>query len=108
MRPRATATTSEVCYNTRPFSVARFLPALPLDRPILSLEELSRRALSTPGATACVGVEGSGPALVAQRLLRDGAPRVVCLCADTEAAQRTTSDLSALSGGLGFASLPAS
>jgi transcription-repair coupling factor (superfamily II helicase) len=88
--------------------VARFLPALPLDRPILSLEELSRRALSTRGTTACVGVEGSGPALVAQRLLRDGAPRVVCLCADTEAAQRTASDLSALSGGLGFASLPAS
>ena len=58
-------------------------------------------------ALACVGVEGSGAALIAHRLLRDGTGRVVCVAADTEAAQRTASDLGAITAGLGFAGLPA-
>src|SRR5262245_14349596 len=56
---------------------------------------------------ACVGVEGTGAALVAHRLALRGASRVVCVCADGESAQRTGSDLAALGRGLGFARLPA-
>jgi transcription-repair coupling factor (superfamily II helicase) len=44
--------------------------------------------------------------LVAERLVRAGASRVICVCADGEVAQRSASDLSALSGGLGLAQLP--
>jgi transcription-repair coupling factor (superfamily II helicase) len=86
--------------------VARFLSALPLDRKIVSVEELARQALSGRAQRACVGVEGAGPALVAERLLRSGAKRVVCVCADSDVAQRSFGDLSALSGGLGFSRLP--
>ena len=85
----------------------RFIASLPSDRSILTLEELARRALASPGGLACVGVEGAGSALLAHRLLRSGAPRVVCLCADTEVAQRTVSDLAAFARGLGFSRLPA-
>ena len=85
--------------------VARFLAPLPADRSILTLEELARRALAGRGSFACVGVEGSGSALVAHRLARVGAARVVCVCADAEVAQRTASDLSAFARGLGFARL---
>jgi transcription-repair coupling factor (superfamily II helicase) len=80
---------------------------LPADRSILTLEELARRALGARSGLACVGVEGSGSALLAHRLIRSGAPRVVCLCADAEVAQRTASDLSAFTRGLGFSRLPA-
>jgi transcription-repair coupling factor (superfamily II helicase) len=86
--------------------VQRFLASLPLDRKIITLEELSRLTLQGVGTSACVGVEGSGAALVAQRLVRQGAARVICVCADAEVVQRTTSDLSALSSGLGLAQLP--
>jgi transcription-repair coupling factor (superfamily II helicase) len=86
--------------------VERFLASLPLDRSIVTLEDLARRTLQSVATTACVGVEGSGAALVAQRLLRSGAARVICLCADGEVAQRTASDLSAFTGGLGLAQLP--
>jgi transcription-repair coupling factor (superfamily II helicase) len=86
--------------------VARFLSALPLDRQILSVEELARLALAGRSQLACVGVEGSGPALLAERLLRGGAKRVVCVCADGDVAQRSFGDLSALSAGLGFSRLP--
>ena len=85
----------------------RFLAPLPSDRSILTLEELSRRVLSSKSSLACVGVEGSGTALVAHRLARAGASRVVCVCADAEAAQRTASDLAAFARGLGFGKLPA-
>ena len=85
----------------------RFLAPLPADRSILTLEELARRVLDSRAGLPCVGVEGSGGALVAHRLLRSGAPRVICLCADAEAAQRTASDLTAFSRGLGFSRLPA-
>ena len=63
--------------------------------------------LESRAGLSCVGVEGSGGALVAHRLLRSGAPRVICLCADAEAAQRTASDLTAFTRGLGFSRLPA-
>lgn len=86
----------------------KFLAPLPPDRAILSLSELVRLAAGGAGVTACVGVEGSGAALVAERLVRSGVSRVVCVCADAEAAQRTTSDLSALCGGLGLSQLPGS
>ncbi|HKY36058.1 MAG TPA: transcription-repair coupling factor [Polyangiaceae bacterium] len=86
----------------------RFLAPLPLDRSIVSLDELARRTLASRGSSACVGVEGSGVALLAGRLLRSDAARVICVCADTEAAQRTASDLTAVTAGLGFAGLPAS
>ena len=88
-------------------AVPRFLAPLPVDRRILTLEELARRALASRGGLACVGVEGAGSALVAHRLLRSGAPRVVCVCADAESAQRTASDLAAFARGLGFRRLPA-
>lgn len=87
--------------------VQRFLTPLPADRSILTLEELARRALASRGGFACVGVEGSGAALVAHRLVQSGASRVVCICADAEGAQRTASDLSAFTRGLGFAKLRA-
>jgi transcription-repair coupling factor (superfamily II helicase) len=87
--------------------VQRFLAPLPEDRSILTLEELARRALASRGALACVGVEGAGAALVAHRLARSGAGRVVCVSADQESAQRTHSDLAAFARGLGFAKLPA-
>jgi transcription-repair coupling factor (superfamily II helicase) len=89
-----------------PRAVQRFLASLPLDRKIVTLEELSRRTLGGVSSAACVGVEGAGAALVAERLVRSGASRVICVCADAEVAQRTASDLSALSGGLGLAQLP--
>src|SRR5687768_7183975 len=88
-------------------NVPRFLAPLPLDRDILSLEELARRTLASRGSSACVGVEGSGSALVAQRLLRSDAARVICVCADTDAAQRLSGDLAAITFGLGFSGLPA-
>jgi transcription-repair coupling factor (superfamily II helicase) len=90
-----------------PALVPRFLAQLPADRSILSLEELARRALGSRGGLACVGVEGAGSALVAHRLVQSGAPRVICLCADAESAQRTASDLAAFTRGLGFSRLPA-
>jgi transcription-repair coupling factor (superfamily II helicase) len=86
--------------------VERFLASLPLDRSIVTLEDLARRTLQSVTTAACVGVEGSGAALVAQRLVRSGASRVICVCADAEVAQRTSSDLSAFAGGLGLAQLP--
>jgi transcription-repair coupling factor (superfamily II helicase) len=87
--------------------VHRFLAPLPEARTILTLDELARRASSGRGAFSCVGVEGSGAALVAHRLARSGAARVVCVCADAEVAHRTQSDLSAFVRGLGFSRLPA-
>ncbi len=85
----------------------RYLPQLPLDRRLVSVEALSRELLQGKGSLSCVGAEGSSTALMAHRLVRAGAPRVVCLVADSEAAQRTASDLTALSRGLGLAQLPA-
>jgi hypothetical protein len=87
--------------------VHRFLAPLPSDRAILTLGELSRRALASREGHSYVGVEGSGAALVAHRLAQSGAARVVCVCADSDAAQRTASDLAAFARGLGFAKLPA-
>ncbi len=85
----------------------RFIAPLPADRSILTLEELAHRVLGSKRGLSCVGVEGSGAALVAHRLVRSGASRVVCICADADGAQRTASDLAAFTRGLGFARLPA-
>ncbi|HYQ14636.1 MAG TPA: CarD family transcriptional regulator, partial [Polyangiaceae bacterium] len=85
----------------------RFLAPLPEDRAILTLDELGRRAASSKSGLSCVGVEGSGAALVAHRLARAGSARIITVCADSEAAQRTQSDLAALTRGLGFGRLPA-
>jgi transcription-repair coupling factor (superfamily II helicase) len=87
--------------------VQRFLAPLPEDRSILTIEELARRAASGTGRLDCVGVEGSGAALVTHRLARSGASRVIVICADAEGAQRTQSDIAALARGLGFGKLPA-
>ncbi|HVY24938.1 MAG TPA: transcription-repair coupling factor [Polyangiaceae bacterium] len=85
----------------------RFVAALPADRHIVTLEALARQVLASKSAQACVGVEGSGAALLAHRLARIGATRVVVLTADADAAQRTASDLAALARGLGFSKIPA-
>jgi len=87
--------------------VHSFLAPLPEDRRIVTLDELARQAAVGRGVMACVGVEGSGAALVAHRLARTGTARVVCVCADAEAAQRTQADLAAFVRGLGFGRLPA-
>jgi len=86
--------------------VTRFLSQLPLDRRILSVEQVSRELLERSGSPACVGAEGCAAALVSHRLVRLGASRVVCVTADAESAQRMASDLTALSRGLGLATLP--
>jgi transcription-repair coupling factor (superfamily II helicase) len=85
--------------------VPRFLASLPVDRKISTLDELARSALASARGVGCVGVEGTGPALLAHRLARSGAGRVVCVCADAEAAQRTANDISACVAGLGFPQL---
>jgi transcription-repair coupling factor (superfamily II helicase) len=87
--------------------VHRFLAPLPEDRAIVTLDELARRAAAGRGLLSCVGVEGSGAALVAQRLARTSSRRVVCVCADSEVAQRTASDLATFVRGVGYGRLPA-
>lgn len=85
----------------------KFLSPLPEDRTIVDFDQLARQTLSSRGSSAFVGVEGAGVALAAHRLAHAGAKRVVCVCADAEASQRTASDLAAFARGLGFGKLPA-
>ena len=83
-----------------------FLPRLPEDRAIITANDAARTALSRPGLTALVGVEGSGPALVAQALAAQASRQVVYLAASNEAAQQAAGDLAALGKGLPLTHLP--
>src|SRR6478609_3753928 len=83
-----------------------FLPRLPEDRTILTAGEAARLGLARPGLTPLVGVEGSGPALVSQALIAQGARQVVYVAASSELAQQAAGDLAALGKGLPLAHLP--
>jgi transcription-repair coupling factor (superfamily II helicase) len=87
--------------------LAAYLPPFQSDRRILDLEQLARELPERAGTLSCVGVEGSGAALVAHQLLRGATKRIAYVTADTEAAQRAASDLAALSRGLPHPKLPA-
>ena len=75
-------------------------PSLPEDRTVLTLAQLAKQALARREPLHVVGAEGCAPALVARALALGGAPSVLCVVSDTEAARRTAADLAFLSRGL--------
>ena len=83
-----------------------FLPHLPEDRRIVSVEDAARRALERAELTHFVGAEGAGPALVSHALAAAGAKQVVYVTANAEVAQQAVADLTALGRGLPLTRLP--
>jgi len=82
------------------------MPRLPEDRQIVTSVEAARRASTAKRATAFVGAEGSGPALVNHALSAAGARQTVYVVASNELGQQAAGDLAALAGGLPLTRLP--
>ncbi|HET9956028.1 MAG TPA: transcription-repair coupling factor [Polyangiaceae bacterium] len=74
--------------------------ALPEDRRILTLRELSAQVLQRRGILHVRDASGAAPALCAQALCDSGAKHVVYVAPDLDRARRASADLSALSRGL--------
>jgi transcription-repair coupling factor (superfamily II helicase) len=76
--------------------------ALAHDRRLPSIAELCREVLGERRLHHAVGSEGAAPSLVAHALSLAGAPQVLYVAPDSDAASRAVSDLSAFGRGLYF------
>jgi transcription-repair coupling factor (superfamily II helicase) len=75
--------------------------ALPEGRSVLTPGEIAARARA-PGFVHAVGAEGSAAALIARAMALGGAPHVVYVTTDVDAARRAVADLAFVSRGLPF------
>jgi transcription-repair coupling factor (superfamily II helicase) len=76
--------------------------ALSQDRRLPGLTALARELFAARGLHHAVGAEGAAPSLFAHALVLAGAPSVIYIAPDQDAATRAASDLSAFGRGLPF------
>ncbi|HYO94565.1 MAG TPA: hypothetical protein VER33_08625, partial [Polyangiaceae bacterium] len=74
--------------------------ALPTERPMATLPRIAREVRARAGIHPVTDADGAAPELLAHALALAGAPHVVVVVADADAARRAVGDLSSLARGL--------